>query len=180
MGIPLATSKLTALVVDSESCQCRSGQWGVPSVLLSALRSARIRVPRPAPALVSPLHARTRTLLPEKAHGGKEGTPQIWRPKVRARREQERRPACGAEVFRELPAEVENPHLAQRDHDLARHVRGHDERKSGCGRPDLPVVLDLDFGHTDPQMVLPNGGRVILDPTTQSITLPDPATAPIG
>jgi muramoyltetrapeptide carboxypeptidase LdcA involved in peptidoglycan recycling len=45
------------------------------------------------------------------------------------------------------------------------------------GRPDLPVVLYLDFGHTDPQMVLPNGGRVILDPATGSITLPDPATA---
>jgi muramoyltetrapeptide carboxypeptidase LdcA involved in peptidoglycan recycling len=44
------------------------------------------------------------------------------------------------------------------------------------GRPDLPVVLDLDFGHTDPQMVLPNGGRVVIDPTAQSITLPDPAT----
>ena len=45
------------------------------------------------------------------------------------------------------------------------------------GRPDLPVVLYLDFGHTDPQMVLPNGGRVIIDPATQTITLPDPATA---
>ncbi len=45
------------------------------------------------------------------------------------------------------------------------------------GRPDLPVVLGLDFGHTDPQMVLPNGGRVIIDPATQSIILPDPATA---
>jgi muramoyltetrapeptide carboxypeptidase LdcA involved in peptidoglycan recycling len=44
------------------------------------------------------------------------------------------------------------------------------------GRPDLPVVLYLDFGHTDPQMVLPNGGRVVIDPATQSITLPDPAT----
>lgn len=45
------------------------------------------------------------------------------------------------------------------------------------GRPDLPVVLGLDFGHTDPQMVLPNGGRVIIDPATKTITLPDPATA---
>lgn len=44
------------------------------------------------------------------------------------------------------------------------------------GRPDLPVVLDLDFGHTDPQMVLPNGGRIIIDPASQTITLPDPAT----
>jgi muramoyltetrapeptide carboxypeptidase LdcA involved in peptidoglycan recycling len=45
------------------------------------------------------------------------------------------------------------------------------------GRPDLPVVLDLDFGHTDPQMVLPNGGRIVLDPAAGTITLPDRATA---
>ena len=44
------------------------------------------------------------------------------------------------------------------------------------GRPDLPIVLGLDFGHTDPQMILPNGGRVIIDPAAGTITLPDPAT----
>ena len=27
------------------------------------------------------------------------------------------------------------------------------------GRPDLPVVVNMDFGHTDPQMVLPLGAR---------------------
>jgi len=41
------------------------------------------------------------------------------------------------------------------------------------GRPDLPVVMDLDFGHTDPQMVLPNGGRIVIDPAAQAISLPD-------
>jgi muramoyltetrapeptide carboxypeptidase LdcA involved in peptidoglycan recycling len=44
------------------------------------------------------------------------------------------------------------------------------------GRGDLPIVAGLDFGHTDPQMVLPNGGRMVLDPATGSISLPDPAT----
>jgi muramoyltetrapeptide carboxypeptidase LdcA involved in peptidoglycan recycling len=44
------------------------------------------------------------------------------------------------------------------------------------GRGDLPIVAGLDFGHTDPQMVLPNGGRMVLDPSTGSISLPDPAT----
>lgn len=43
------------------------------------------------------------------------------------------------------------------------------------GRADLPIVANLDFGHTDPQVVLPNGGRMALDPTTRSISLPDPA-----
>jgi len=30
--------------------------------------------------------------------------------------------------------------------------------------PDVPVVLDVDFGHTDPQLVMPNGGEVRIDP----------------
>jgi muramoyltetrapeptide carboxypeptidase LdcA involved in peptidoglycan recycling len=29
--------------------------------------------------------------------------------------------------------------------------------------PDAMVVLDLDIGHTDPQLVLPYGGRVRVD-----------------
>jgi muramoyltetrapeptide carboxypeptidase LdcA involved in peptidoglycan recycling len=45
------------------------------------------------------------------------------------------------------------------------------------GRPDLPVVAGLDFGHTDPPMVIPNGGRIVIDPQARKITLPDPATA---
>lgn len=44
------------------------------------------------------------------------------------------------------------------------------------GRPDLPIVTDLDFGHTDPQMVLPNGGRIVIDPVARTITLPEAAT----
>jgi muramoyltetrapeptide carboxypeptidase LdcA involved in peptidoglycan recycling len=44
-------------------------------------------------------------------------------------------------------------------------------------RPDLPIITDMDFGHTDPQMVLPNGGRIIVDSTTQTITLPEPAVS---
>lgn len=30
-------------------------------------------------------------------------------------------------------------------------------------RPDLPIVTNLDFGHTDPQMVLPLGAKVRVD-----------------
>ncbi|HUP26890.1 MAG TPA: S66 peptidase family protein [Chloroflexia bacterium] len=44
------------------------------------------------------------------------------------------------------------------------------------GKPDLPIVMDLDFGHTYPQVTLPNGGRVMLDPQADRISLPDPAT----
>jgi muramoyltetrapeptide carboxypeptidase LdcA involved in peptidoglycan recycling len=31
------------------------------------------------------------------------------------------------------------------------------------GRPDLPVIANMDFGHTDPKLVLPLGARVRID-----------------
>ena len=37
-------------------------------------------------------------------------------------------------------------------------------------RPDLPAVLDVDFGHTKPQWLLPYGGPVTVDTTTRRIT----------
>jgi muramoyltetrapeptide carboxypeptidase LdcA involved in peptidoglycan recycling len=36
--------------------------------------------------------------------------------------------------------------------------------------PDLVVVLDVDFGHTCPQWLLPYGGRVTVDGWAQTIT----------
>ena len=44
------------------------------------------------------------------------------------------------------------------------------------GRPDLPIVTGLDFGHTDPQMILPLGARVELDPGAGTIVLPEAGT----
>lgn len=43
------------------------------------------------------------------------------------------------------------------------------------GRPDLPIVSDLDFGHTDPMFILPNGGRIVVDCERRMIILPEPA-----
>ena len=37
--------------------------------------------------------------------------------------------------------------------------------------PDVPVVLDVDFGHTDPQLVLPHGGDVRIDPVARSVSV---------
>ncbi len=37
--------------------------------------------------------------------------------------------------------------------------------------PDVPVVLDVDFGHTDPQLVLPHGGEVRIDPAAKSVSV---------
>lgn len=42
------------------------------------------------------------------------------------------------------------------------------------GRPDLPIVANLPFGHTDPQWVLPLGVRATLDPATETLTLEEP------
>lgn len=41
------------------------------------------------------------------------------------------------------------------------------------GRPDLPVVGGLDFGHTVPHTVLPFGMPVRIDPGARTITLPE-------
>jgi muramoyltetrapeptide carboxypeptidase LdcA involved in peptidoglycan recycling len=39
------------------------------------------------------------------------------------------------------------------------------------GRPDLPVVLNMDFGHTDPQFILPLGVKAEIDCGQQSFKL---------
>ncbi|AIF43019.1 S66 peptidase family protein [Virgibacillus sp. SK37] len=39
------------------------------------------------------------------------------------------------------------------------------------GASNLPIATDVDFGHTDPKLVLPLGGKVELNPLTKEITL---------
>lgn len=41
--------------------------------------------------------------------------------------------------------------------------------------PDLPIVVNMDFGHTDPQMVLPLGARVEVDTAGPGLRLLEPA-----
>ncbi|WP_256295987.1 S66 family peptidase [Haloarchaeobius salinus] len=36
-------------------------------------------------------------------------------------------------------------------------------------QPDVPILFDLDFGHTDPQLPVPIGGHVELDPVAASV-----------
>ncbi len=38
---------------------------------------------------------------------------------------------------------------------------------------DIPVIVDMDFGHTDPKLILPLGCMVSLNPTTKELTLID-------
>lgn len=44
-------------------------------------------------------------------------------------------------------------------------------------RADMPVVADMDIGHTAPMMTLPLGCRVAVDPVQRSVTLLEPAVS---
>ena len=46
-----------------------------------------------------------------------------------------------------------------------------------AGRPDLPVVANVDYGHTSPAGVLPLGCRVHVDPVHKTIALVEPGVA---
>lgn len=37
--------------------------------------------------------------------------------------------------------------------------------------PDVPVVQNMDFGHTNPQICLPYGGQVKMDGTRKAISI---------
>jgi muramoyltetrapeptide carboxypeptidase LdcA involved in peptidoglycan recycling len=39
------------------------------------------------------------------------------------------------------------------------------------GRPDLPIISNMDFGHTDPQIILPLGIKAELNTTSKSFKL---------
>ena len=45
------------------------------------------------------------------------------------------------------------------------------------GRGDLPIVTNLDFGHTDPQWVLPLGVEMAIDADARTLRLTEPAVA---
>ncbi|MFB5761535.1 hypothetical protein [Paenibacillus medicaginis] len=45
--------------------------------------------------------------------------------------------------------------------------------KDEFGADKVPIVVDFDFGHTDPKFILPLGERVELRPGTNEIILLD-------
>ncbi|MCI4327692.1 MAG: LD-carboxypeptidase [Thermoplasmata archaeon] len=59
--------------------------------------------------------------------------------------------------------------------DLA--TRDHSAVTDEFGRSELPVVSELDFGHTDPQWVLPIGVRARVDPVGPTLTFLEPTVA---
>lgn len=51
-------------------------------------------------------------------------------------------------------------------------VRSSGNRCSACSTsaPGTPAVLGVDFGHTDPQFVIPYGGTVRVDGEARTVT----------
>ena len=43
------------------------------------------------------------------------------------------------------------------------------------GRPDLPIIGNMDFGHTDPQFILPLGVKAEMDCRNRKFTLVESA-----
>jgi muramoyltetrapeptide carboxypeptidase LdcA involved in peptidoglycan recycling len=64
----------------------------------------------------------------------------------------------------------QNPKAESEVADLRAERREAVRRAVADYGPDLVVVLDVDFGHTSPQLVLPYGGRVTVDGERQAIT----------
>lgn len=46
-----------------------------------------------------------------------------------------------------------------------------------AGRPDLPIVTGMDFGHTDPALVLPYGRTCVVDCDSHTLTIPESAVS---
>ena len=40
-----------------------------------------------------------------------------------------------------------------------------------CGREDMPIVTNMDFGHTVPQIILPYGALTEIDPIKKTVSI---------
>lgn len=47
-----------------------------------------------------------------------------------------------------------------------------------CGRPDMPIVTQMDFGHTDPIFILPHGAKATIDPVAKRFSIDEAGCAP--
>jgi muramoyltetrapeptide carboxypeptidase LdcA involved in peptidoglycan recycling len=54
---------------------------------------------------------------------------------------------------------------------VAPHIRDAVLRAIDEYHPGAVVVLDVDIGHTDPQLVLPHGGEITVDAMDHRITV---------
>lgn len=83
-------------------------------------------------------------------------------------------------VLRQFPAllmgrakswSFQNPLSTQEKADFRRRQRVAVLRALHRYAPDTMVVFDVDLGHTDPQLVIPVGGRIRVDGPARRITV---------
>lgn len=60
-------------------------------------------------------------------------------------------------------AEIKSKYRAEQRETVLRVVRQYNQ--------EIPIIQNIDFGHTDPQLVLPNGGKVRISSTEKKIYL---------
>jgi muramoyltetrapeptide carboxypeptidase LdcA involved in peptidoglycan recycling len=65
----------------------------------------------------------------------------------------------------------DRPQNLQERQEYAHAQRAAIERALATYAPGIPVVFDLDIGHTDPQLILPIGGNVRVDCPARRITV---------
>ncbi len=65
----------------------------------------------------------------------------------------------------------EHPHTAQEKATFASEQAEAIRRALSEYHPDVPVIFNLDIGHTDPQFILPNGGQIKIDGIRRKISL---------
>lgn len=65
----------------------------------------------------------------------------------------------------------ERPNSPEEASRYATEQREAVERALAVYAPDMPVVFDVDFGHTDPQVVIPYGGTIRVDGPARRITV---------
>jgi muramoyltetrapeptide carboxypeptidase LdcA involved in peptidoglycan recycling len=65
----------------------------------------------------------------------------------------------------------EHPHTAEEKAQFTREQAAAVTRALNEYHPGVPVVFNLDIGHTDPQFVLPNGGHIRINGPEQKIYL---------
>jgi muramoyltetrapeptide carboxypeptidase LdcA involved in peptidoglycan recycling len=79
---------------------------------------------------------------------------------------------AGALLFGRPGGGVDPERFAEYDQALLGVVR--DE----LGRDDLPIVTNMDFGHTEPNLVLPYGVATRVDPQERTVTITEAAVVP--
>ncbi len=57
----------------------------------------------------------------------------------------------------------ESPHTAEEKAEFTHAQEAAIRQALREYHPEAPVVFNLDFGHTDPQCIIPNGGRIRVD-----------------